>query len=477
MWANLTLFLRTIRSWALGIYKHNREDIPTCTSSSDTKPSPLVDSTPSISSPPAPPKIDLWFYPPEIANDIPSIDLPPAFIAEALTTAWEYTRCIIPHYTNWARIIAFTRLIAIGAIAEFRGDLIDATTPNTLVLNTYNLDDLLSTVFSAMGPAILESMSREFRCFLLITSHKTSQSSSELFHRYVTAIAVARSPKTWFRLRDCDALARFAMCAALACNDITSCDAWFSEPELQLLTELCDTMYDAATYYKHRAEGETNSTFGYVCGRDDHEKVRVESYKRCREVVWALDTAWCEQGKSSAGGVDEGVNAARRCVVNLIRTFGGPIHLMMRRYRFVEDGLTVGIPETDAVVAQTRVNVKLWNRLDSTAKDDGDVDARDRQQQVRRRNEESLEKYADVIRRSDTLLIEGLAEQLEAAGDDDTDNRCEQCKFRVEYGAESAGRFGGVELCGDCRVQWREYIESLPSRAAQVFPVLGGLLL
>jgi len=43
------------------------------------------------------------------------------------------------------------------------------------------------------------------------------------------------------------------MAAALACNNHD--DFWFREPELGILTELCDTMYDATTYYKHRAEG------------------------------------------------------------------------------------------------------------------------------------------------------------------------------------------------------------------------------
>jgi hypothetical protein len=37
----------------------------------------------------------------------------------------------------------------------------------------------------------------------------------------------------------------------------------------------------------------------------------------------------------------------------------------MRRYRFVEDGLMIGKPETTAVVKQARQHFKLWNRVDA----------------------------------------------------------------------------------------------------------------
>lgn len=62
-----------------------------------------------------------WHYPDEIANDLQSVDLPPAVKAEVFACAWEYSRCVIPHYTNWKRYVAFMRIIIIGTIAEFRG--------------------------------------------------------------------------------------------------------------------------------------------------------------------------------------------------------------------------------------------------------------------------------------------------------------------------------------------------------------------
>ena len=42
------------------------------------------------------------------------------------------------------------------------------------------------------------------------------------------------------------------------------------------------------------------------------------------------------------------------------RFVGGPIHQVMRRYRFVEDGLIVGRPETADVVTQALHNAELW---------------------------------------------------------------------------------------------------------------------
>jgi hypothetical protein len=38
--------------------------------------------------------------------------------------------------------------------------------------------------------------------------------------------------------------------------------------------------------------------------------------------------------------------------------------VVMRRYRFVEDGMMIGLPETSTVVKQARQNIKLWNRVD-----------------------------------------------------------------------------------------------------------------
>jgi hypothetical protein len=367
--------------------------------------------------------MDKWFYPREIEGDLSGCGLSEETTAEALACAWEYARCVIPQFTNWARYIAFTRTIAIGIVVEFRGRLADmAADDNPL---GYDLDELLGTLFA--GTPGHEAMVREYRAFLLITADKSSERrNSELFRRYVNALT--RSPQNWFRMRDCDALARYTMAAALACNDL--CDTWFSESEFQILAELCDTLYDAVAYYKHRAEGETNSTFAYV-GHD----LRTECYRRYREVLWDLDTAWAH-------------TPAHRPVANFIRSFGGPIHMMMRRYRFVEDDLMVGRPETDHLVTQTRQNVKLWHRVDplKTGNDQG--------------------RYRNVLARSDELMFPSLADMLRDNG------YCDTCRYRLRYGAESAGRFGGVDLCGSCRAEWQAYLRDFPARAHKVFPAL-----
>ena len=68
--------------------------------------------------------------------------------------------------------------------------------------------------------------------------------------------------------------------------------------------------------------------------------------------------------------------------------------MMMRRYRFVEEDLTIGKPETEHVVAQTRRNVKLWSRVDETEK---------RGVQTR------SARYTDAISRSSNLMFPGCA--------------------------------------------------------------------
>lgn len=360
-----------------------------------------------------------------MANDLKGVGVPDKFIEETLACAWEYTRCVIPQFTNWKRYIAFMRLIAIATVTEFRGSLVDVAAGDNIL--GYDLGELLETVYGGM-PAY-EEMAREFRAFLLITAEKCSnRRDSDLFRRYVNALV--QSPKDWFRLRDCDALLRFTLAAALTCNDHD--DVWLSEEEIQVLAEIGDTLYDGVAYYKHRAEGETNSTFGYV-GQESREA----AFHRCREVLWALDVAWAS-------------SHAHQCLLNCLRFFGGPIHMTCRRYRFVEDGLMIGRSETEDVVDKTRENFKLWYRIDST------------------------EEYApssaflESIAQSSKLMFPGLADMLQKSND----GHCSRCVYRQTYGAEEFGQFGGVKLCDGCRENWNMYLESLPVRAAKVFPVI-----
>lgn len=275
-----------------------------------------------------------------------------------------------------------------------------------------------------------DSMVREYRSCILISSDKaSSRQHGELFRRYVNALA--KSPRQWFRMRDADALARFTIAAALACNDLDS--VWFTDDQFEILTEIGDTLYDAVAFFKHRCEGETNSTFAYVPMR-----LRVQAFQQCRELLWALDVAWA-------------CRPELQCVLNFMRLFGGPIHMMMRRYRFVEDGLTIGRPETKQTITQTRQGVKLWNRVD-----------------VAKRKAEDFHRYQQLIAQHDGLMFPGLASFLQLSEDE----KCGECHYRDTYGADIAHKFGGVQLCDGCEMQWASFVESLPARAMNVFPEL-----
>lgn len=139
---------------------------------------------------------DVYYYPPEIANDLKGVPLPDETKAECFACAWEYTRCVVPQYTNWNRYVAFMRAIIIGIIAEFKGDMVDVSSGDGIL--GYNLQAVLDGLFQ--GTVGHELMCREFRAFLLITSEKASEKrNGELFRRYVNSLA--SSPKAWFRVR------------------------------------------------------------------------------------------------------------------------------------------------------------------------------------------------------------------------------------------------------------------------------------
>jgi hypothetical protein len=322
---------------------------------------------------------------------------------------------------------------------EFRGNLVDVMAGDDIL--GYSLSATLSALFQ--GTPGHEDMAREYRSFLLITADKaSSRRDGELFRRYVNAIA--RSPKQWFRMRDGDALARFTIAAALACNDLDH--VWFSDEQFEILTEMGDTLYDAVAFYKHRSEGETNNTFAYM-----PSDLRVQAFHQSRETLWALDVAWARK-------------PGLLIVINFLRFFGGPIHMMMRRYRFVQEGLTIGKAETDQVIDQTRRNVKLWSRVEANAGTSTSME-RDHTSNSNA-NSASTERYREVMARGDELMFPGLAAFL-----DPSENECcKYCHFRESYGAEGRHRFGGVELCERCKETWRWYLESFPVRAANVFP-------
>lgn len=174
-------------------------------------------------------------------------------------------------------------------------------------------------------------------------------------------------------------------------------------------------------------------------------ELRVAAFRRCRETLWALDAAWARKPEMAA-------------VINFVRFFGGPIHMMMRRYRFVEEGLTIGTPETEKVIRQTRKNVKLWKRVDASRHEVSDA--------------QDEERYRDLMARSHELMFPGLREYLEDDGDGSGSPPCRQCSFRESYGAAQSHDFGGVVLCESCREAWRRYSDGFATRAIVAFPEL-----
>lgn len=365
-----------------------------------------------------------WHYPDDLRYDLKDSGLTSGEINETLACAWEYTRCVVPEFTDWERYLAFIRIIAIGVAAEFRGEAVDVLAGEFL---GYDVDGLLDRLFGAT--AVHEGMSREFKTFVLISSEKASgRRDSELFRRY--ADALISSPEAWFRLRDCDALARFSMAAAQTCNGIE--DKWPSEEEYRVLAEFSVTMYDAVAHYKHRAEGELNSTFAYAS-----PGLRGHAFRRSREILWALDANWATLRE-------------RRHILNFIRYFSGPIHMMMRRYRYVEDGLMIGKPEDEQVVEQTRRNIKLWYRNDHRPAD-GTEDQR----------------YRATLSQADKIMFAGFAELLNRPAAD----KCSQCHRETSYGAREVGQFGGPKLCDPCASIWESHILRFPARASEILPL------
>lgn len=378
---------------------------------------------------------DAWYYPSEMRNDLRNTPLPAKWIDETLGCSWEFTRCAIVQVTpsNWDRYLAFARLMAIATVAEYKGDLVDLVPSSRHILG-FDVEGLLATLFRGAPARIRNDMTREYRTYLLLAGDKASdRRNSDLFRRYANSLA--RSAKTWFRLRDGDGLGRFSIAAALACNGALDDDC-FTEAQLQILGEIACIQYDAVAYYKHRAEGEIHNTYAYV-----GSEARKAAYHRSREVLWALDAAAARDPKVLYA-------------INYLRMIGGPIHITMRRYRFVEDGLALGKPETEQVVSDARKHVKLWNRVDM----DVGLAADDR--------------YAAVVARKDELLFPGLAEMLEQG----EKGHCKDCLYPGVYGVQAAGQFGGVRLCDGCKAEWGDYMGSIFTRAVEAFPELRSFL-
>ncbi|RLU86279.1 hypothetical protein CTZ27_25225 [Streptomyces griseocarneus] len=362
-----------------------------------------------------------WFYPPQIREGFNCPELTQAQADESMAHAWEYNRCVCPTFTDWDRYIAFAKFTTIAVVAEFKGEL---THPLTVDRPCgYDLDEILETIFgNTVGH---EEMSRQARCCFLITSTKASQGKeSGLLRRYADALVY--SPKDWFRLRDTDGLIRFYMAASLACNDFNT--GWPTEEEWQLLAEIGAIMYDSVAFFKHRAEGEIMSTFAYV-----DEDIRTEMYAIAREVLWMLDSEWAKY-------------AQRRVLVNMLRSFGGPIHMMMRRYRFVEDAMVIGKPPTEETVKATRENYKLWYRV---AAPSGPVDD---------------PQYDAALAQQEQLMFDGMAEMLERP----EHLKCTECT-RPTQADRGEGMFNAIKMCDHHRDEFSSHMLSIRQRVHSGF--------
>ncbi|MFJ1709560.1 hypothetical protein [Kitasatospora sp. NPDC088346] len=201
-------------------------------------------------------------YPSELDGDLRDCGLAEPERREILTTAWEYTRCGIPEFTNRAKYLTFARLTALTTVAEYRGRLVDVERmlrPGGRVLG-YPVREMLDSVFA--GTSVGESMTREYASCLLLMAAKTGGRHPVLHSRFTQALA--SSPELYFRLRDCDAQVRLFIAAAVACNDL---DPSFTEAEYRAMSELGMSLYDAIAYHKHRAEAEVCNLYAY-CGPD-----------------------------------------------------------------------------------------------------------------------------------------------------------------------------------------------------------------
>lgn len=119
-----------------------------------------------------------------------------------------------------------------------------------------------------------------------------------------------------------------------------------------------------------------------------------------------------------------------------------------RRYRFVEDGLMIGRPESEEVVELTRGNFKLWNRVEDAAP-----------QPLMKTS------YRDLVAQCDERMFAGFSDLLESSAK----KHCPRCLQATSNRLEMK-QFGGIRLCEDCKEGWRSYMRAFPKRFAAAFP-------
>lgn len=127
----------------------------------------------------------------------------------------------------------------------------------------------------------------------------------------------------------------------------------------------------------------------------------------------------------------------------------------MRRYRFIEDGMMIGRPDTTTVITQACQQFKLWNRVDMQYGDAKDV-----------------ERYNHLMVRSEELMLDGLREFLDASNE----NTFKGCQHRETRGGYTSFAFGGVQLCEGCKESWGVYVASFSARFTDVFPEIKNVM-
>jgi hypothetical protein len=142
-----------------------------------------------------------------------------------------------------------------------------------------------------------------------------------------------------------------------------------------------------------------------------------------------------------------------------VRLFGGPIHMMMRRYRFVEEDLVIGKSEDERVRKAAKKNEKLWNRLDDSG--------------VQSRKREGQRRYEKILRKEDRLLFPGFVDILEESNrQDSAAGSPERAGSDEEDDTDpyAAQKFGGEQLTHREREKWRSYASRLNDRVKREFP-------
>jgi hypothetical protein len=120
---------------------------------------------------------DTWLHHKIFASDLLRIPgLGPSAREEVLTIAWEYSRVIIPQYTNWTRFSCWVCFIIIGVLAEYEGDVVDIAQSDKVP--GYDLGELLETMLQGRPRA--GDLERDYRTFLLMSAEKCLTSGTAM---------------------------------------------------------------------------------------------------------------------------------------------------------------------------------------------------------------------------------------------------------------------------------------------------------